>query len=188
MSLSRDFLNYEEGKVKNIHYGDIHTQFKTLFNITQERVPYINSTVKIDKITTENYCQVGDLVIADASEDYSDIGKAIEIIELDNEKVLSGLHTILARPEKSKIQIGFGGYLMKVEYIQMQIRKIAQGTKVLGLSSKKLSEIVFYLPSKKEQEKIVSFLIAIDEKINRTENQIQQTQEWKKGLLQNMLV
>jgi type I restriction enzyme S subunit len=75
---------------------------------------------------------------------------------------------------------------MKVEYIQMQIRKIAQGTKVLGLSSKKLSDIAVNLPSKKEQGKIVSFLIALDNKINRTENQILQTQQYKKGLLQKM--
>lgn len=44
------------------------------------------------------------------------------------------------------------------------------------------------MPSMKEQTKIANFLSAIDDKINRTENQIQQTQEWKKGLLQNMCV
>lgn len=42
------------------------------------------------------------------------------------------------------------------------------------------------LPSKEEQTQIANFLTAIDEKINRTENQIQQTQEYKKVLLQNM--
>lgn len=187
-SLSRDKLNYELGRVKNIHYGDIHTLYKTLFDITKENVPFINSNIKLDRIDNDNFCQKGDLVIADASEDYSDIGKAIELIELENQKVLAGLHTILARPNKDKINLGFGGYLMGIEYIQMQIRKIAQGTKVLGLSSKKLSEIAVDLPSKEEQVKIVDLLIAIDEKINRTQNQIQQTVQYKKGLLQNMFV
>ncbi len=32
-SYSRDMLNYEIGTVKNIHYGDIHTKFQTLFDI-----------------------------------------------------------------------------------------------------------------------------------------------------------
>jgi len=187
-SLSRDKLNYELGRVKNIHYGDIHTLYKTLFDITKENVPFINSNIKLDRIDNDNFCQKGDLVIADASEDYSDIGKAIELIELENQKVLAGLHTILARPNKDKIHLGFGGYLMGIEYIQMQIRKIAQGTKVLGLSSKKLSEISVFLPSKEEQVKIVDLLIALDEKINRTQNQIQQTGQYKKGLLQNMFV
>ena len=35
-SLSRADLNYENGSVKNIHYGDIHTQYATLFDITKE--------------------------------------------------------------------------------------------------------------------------------------------------------
>jgi type I restriction enzyme S subunit len=42
-SFPRDKLNYEKGKVKNIHYGDIHTKFSTLFDITKETVPYITT-------------------------------------------------------------------------------------------------------------------------------------------------
>ena len=187
-SHSRDKFNYELGEVKNIHYGDIHTKFKTLFDVANEMVPYINSSINLGKIDNENYCKLGDLVIADASEDYSDIGKAIEVVNLENERVLAGLHTILARPDNNKVSLGFGGYLMGIDYVQMQIRKIAQGTKVLGLSSKKLSDIIINLPSKQEQTKIVDFIISLDNKIYRTENQIQQTQQYKKGLLQNMFI
>ena len=38
-SFSRNDLNYENGIVKNIHYGDIHTKFQTLFDIRNEVVP-----------------------------------------------------------------------------------------------------------------------------------------------------
>ena len=76
-SFSRDNLNYVKGKVKNIHYGDIHTKFSTLFDLTKERVPFINEKVDILKIKEENYCKEGDLLIADASEDYADIGKQL---------------------------------------------------------------------------------------------------------------
>ena len=44
-SYSRENLNYDEGTIKNIHYGDIHTKFATLFDITKELVPYINSEI-----------------------------------------------------------------------------------------------------------------------------------------------
>ena len=47
-SFSRENLNYEVGTVKNIHYGDIHTKFETLFDITQEKVPFINNEIFID--------------------------------------------------------------------------------------------------------------------------------------------
>ena len=46
-SFSRENLNYERGTVKNIHYGDIHTKFSTLFDITKEEVPYLNLDIPI---------------------------------------------------------------------------------------------------------------------------------------------
>ena len=77
-SYSRDNLNYEYGKLKNIHYGDIHTKFRTQFIVNNEDVPYINDDIDISKIKTNQILKEGDLVIADASEDYSDIGKSID--------------------------------------------------------------------------------------------------------------
>ena len=79
-SLSREKLNYVDGKVKNIHYGDIHTKFQTLFNIQKEEVPFINDDVSLSKIQEDFYCKEGDIVFADASEDLNDIGKSIEIM------------------------------------------------------------------------------------------------------------
>jgi type I restriction enzyme, S subunit len=38
-SFSREQLNYDFGDVKNIHYGDVHTKFDTLFDIREEAVP-----------------------------------------------------------------------------------------------------------------------------------------------------
>ena len=54
-SYSRDDLNYKNGEVKNIHYGDIHTKFSTLFDITKENVPFINESIPLDKFKQENY-------------------------------------------------------------------------------------------------------------------------------------
>jgi type I restriction enzyme S subunit len=64
----------------------------------------------------------------------------------------------------------------------------AVGSTVKSLRLPMFETMPINLPSLPDQTKIANFLSSIDEKINRTETQIQQTQAWKKGLLQNMFV
>jgi type I restriction enzyme S subunit len=49
-------------------------------------------------------------------------------------------------------------------------------------------QIKEFIPSVSEQKKIASFLSAIDEKIDKNENQIRKMELWKKGLLQQMFI
>jgi len=186
-SLSREFLTYNGGKVKNIHYGDIHTKFNTLFDIKKEIVPYIKDHDLIEKIREDSYCIGGDIVFADASEDLNDVGKSIEITNLSNEKLVSGLHTLLARQRENKLTIGFGGYLFKSDWIRKQIQREAQGAKVLGISANRISNIkISYPKNKDEQQKIASFLSSLDEVIAAHSQKLDTLKEHKKGLMQNL--
>ena len=186
-SLSRDKLNYNAGTVKNIHYGDIHTKFSTLFDIEKELVPYINATEPLGKIKKDCYCIEGDMVFADASEDLDDVGKSIEVVNLNNEKLVAGLHTLLARQKEAKLLVGFGGYLFKSNRLREQIKKEAQGAKVLGISVGRMSKIeVAYPLDKKEQQKIADCLSSLDDLITAHTQKHQALQSYKKGLLQNL--
>lgn len=186
-SFSRDKLNYENGKVKNIHYGDIHTKYSSHFDISKESVPYINMDVSLERINDDNYCIEGDLVIADASEDLDDIGKSIEIINLNKEKLLAGLHTLLARPIDDKIKLGFGGHLFKSKGITTQIKKEAQGAKVLGISKARLGNLdVFYPKNEIEQQKITNCLSSLDNLIAAENKKLEHLEDHKKGLLQKL--
>jgi type I restriction enzyme, S subunit len=186
-SFSREFLNYEQGIVKNIHYGDVHTKFNTLFDITKERVPFINPDVSIEKIKEENYCIEGDMVFADASEDLNDVGKSVELINLNNEKLVSGLHTLLARQREIKLTIGFGGHLFKSYSIRKQVQREAQGAKVLGISATRISNIkISYPKNPKEQQKIASCLSSLDEVIAAEMQRFASLRVHKKGLMQNL--
>lgn len=186
-SFSRDKLNYRNGLVKNIHYGDIHTKYSVLFDIEKENVPFVNASENLQKIKQENYCIEGDIIFADASEDLGDIGKSIEIVHLKNQKLLSGLHTILARQKDKMLIIGFGGYLFQSDWIRTQIKKQSQGTKVLGVSTSRLSAIQVSYPSdKKEQQKIANCLSSIDDLITTQVKKLEALKEHKKGLMQQL--
>lgn len=170
-SFSRENLNYEVGTVKNIHYGDIHTKFQTLFDITNEIVPFINYEINVVRISDENYCREGDVIFADASEDLNDVGKSIEIINVNSEKLLSGLHTLLGRPKSSIFHLGFNGYLFKSNSVRTQIQKESQGSKVLSINTGRISKIELSFPSVNEQERITTLLSLLDERI-QTQNKI----------------
>jgi type I restriction enzyme S subunit len=186
-SLSRENLNYEDGEVKNIHYGDIHTKFSTSFDITKENVPYINPSVPIGRIDLDSFCREGDMIFADASEDLKDVGKSIEIVNLNNEKLLSGLHTLHARQKQSKLITGFGGHLFTSPSIKSQIQRESQGAKVYGISATRLANIQVYYPQdRKEQQKIAGCLSSLDELIASQNQKLDALKFHKKGLMQQL--
>lgn len=186
-SLSRDKLTYGEGKIQNIHYGDIHTKFRANFRQTYEEVPFIQGA-KLQDFKEDDFCKLGDVVIADASEDYADIGKAVEIVELGEYPLVAGLHTYIARPLAGVLAMGFSGYLLRSPRMRKQIMRIAQGISVLGVSKRHLEGLELMLPVVEEQRKIGNFLSAIDHKIELVGTELEQAQAFKKGLLQQMFV
>lgn len=183
-NLSREFLTYDGGAVQNIHYGDIHTKFKANFRQSLETVPYISDTRITKLIADDEFCQIGDVVIADASEDYADIGKVIEIVEVLPQSLVAGLHTHLARPKPDTVVLGFSGYLLRSTEMRKQIMRIAQGISVLGISKANLEQLIVCLPHPAEQRKIANFLAALDVKIDVVAAPITQTKAFKQGLLQ----
>ncbi len=185
-SFSRDFLDNDNGSVKNIHYGDIHMKFPTLLDVKNTQIPYVKETVDLSKISIESYCKNGDVVIADASEDYNDIGKAIELQSIGEEKVIAGLHTILARDNKGIMVNGFRGYLMTSPNVRKQIKVYAAGAKVLGISKANISKVNLLIPSSMEQEKIASFFSLIDKKIELQTEKVEELTNYKKGIMQKI--
>jgi type I restriction enzyme S subunit len=65
---------------------------------------------------------------------------------------------------------------------------LEQGSTFTAVSGLEIKKLEIPIPSLPEQTKIANFLSSLDEKINSTNNQITKTQEWKKGLLQQMFV
>lgn len=78
-------------------------------------------------------------------------------------------------------------FLHEEGFVRNVIEKCT-GTGYPSINSNDLSNIVVNYPLIKEQEKIAAFLSTIDNKISRTQAQMELTQEYKKGLLQKLFV
>ena len=185
-SFSREQLTYESGTIKNIHYGDIHTKYRALFDVEREHVPFLIGNGVNEDFDDERFCVPGDVIFADASEDLDDIGKAIEIVNIGSHKVVAGLHTLHARQLAEDLVIGFGGYLFQCNAIREQIRKQAQGAKVLGISATRLKSIKLFAPRKPEQQKIADCLSSLDELIELEAKKLEALKTHKKGLMQQL--
>lgn len=186
-NLSREMLTNEPQAVQNIHYGDIHGRFSSRFKQSQAGAPFIRPEA-MPKIPEESFCRPGDIVIADASEDYADIGKAIEIIEVRPNSIVAGLHTYIARPISADLALGFSGYLFQTQQLRRQIMRIAQGISVLGVSKPHLAKLTLMLPHVDEQRKIAGFLFSIDDKIDAVSRQLAAMKSFKRALLQQLFV
>lgn len=181
-SNSREDLNNID-EISYIHYGEIHTKHKFYIDFEKFDLPRINKSKLPNEVT---FAQNGDLVIADASEDYADIGKSAEIKNLTS-KAVSGLHTFLLRDKSNNFADGYKGYLFYNETVTKNIKKIATGISVLGISKTNLSHLEIPLPPFKEQEKIAEILTTWDETISLHVKLIEKKEQFKIGLMQKLL-
>ncbi len=166
-SLSWEQLDYENGKIRNLHYGLIHKGLPTMVDLSKETLPFVKGEAP------RNYtiCKDGDVAFADASEDTNDVAKAIEFINCNNEDVICGLHSIHGRDKTKSTIVGYKGYAFASFAFHKQIRRITQGTKIYSISTKNFNETYVGVPSIEEQTKIARLLFLIDERIS-TQNKI----------------
>ena len=93
---------------------------------------------------------------------------------------------------KKEFLSNFYFYLFSTKYADSQLRQFISSSVrldgLLNINRDDFFSIKVPIPCLAEQTKIANFLTAIDEKINKVDSQIKQTELWKKGLLQQMFV
>ena len=89
---------------------------------------------------------------------------------------------------EDKIDVNYLYYFLARPEYYIKSERLIGGTGQKEFSEKELLKLKIDLPSLEEQNKIVDFLSNIDHKIELSENQLNKTQEFKKGLLQQMFV
>lgn len=132
---------------------------------------------------TDNSLQKGDLIMVLSDVAHGNFLGLTDIVP-DNNFVLN------QRMGALKPKLNFNRFYLKtyINFNQSYFKLMGQGSSQQNLSKGDIESFNVKLPCKDEQNKIANFLSAIDEKIELVSNQIQDTQEYKKGLLQQMFV
>ena len=183
-SLTWENLNYDSGKIQNIHYGIIHKGLPTITDTNIETIPFINSDIKIKNYTL---CKTGDLVFTDASEDLDGVAKVIELQNV-NTPIIVGLHAIHARDVSNIMVNGFKGYVFSAIPFRKQIYRLSVGTKIYSINSRNFNDVNISIPSKEEQSKIANFLLLIDKKIQTQSKIIEELKSYIFKLNKNIIL
>src|SRR5690606_11414546 len=153
-------LNSENAydKAYCIHYGDIHATYKTIFLDfdIEPSIPQINDSTFM--IHDNDLLKDGDIILADASEDYEGVGEAVEVKNLNCKKAVGGLHTIVIRETAGLIAQSFLAFLFASESVKNELRRKATGTSVYSVSRATLRTLHFHVPNWNEQIAIADFL------------------------------
>ena len=160
---------------KYIHYGDIHTG----------KVKIINDINILPNIKDNNYIGLnkGDIVVADASEDYKGIADACLVnTDTDSNKIVAGLHTIALRPQKDTYPQYLYTYL-STDIFKHFGYKTGTGLKVFGISYKELAKFLVSSPSIKEQKEISKLISLIEKNIDLQQQKNADIINLKKAIL-----
>ena len=183
-TLSRADLSNETGVAKNVHYGDVLIKFGEVLDVSKEKLPMISDESILSKYKS-SFLQNGDVIVADTAED-STVGKCSEIAGLNDEIVLSGLHTIPYRPIE-KFASGYLGYYLNSSAYHNQLIPLMQGIKVTAISKSAMQDTdIVYPKSMEEQGKIGDYFQLLDNLITLHQRKCDETKKLKKFMLQKM--
>lgn len=183
-TLSRDNLFEGVGAIQNIHYGDILTKFDEVIDLDCVCLPSIKESAIPNNCAT---VKSGDIIIADTAEDLT-AGKAVEVQNIGDRVIYSGLHTMLCRPKEQLFSEGWLGFYMNSEAYHKQLIPYIAGVKVMAISKSNIVKTYIAIPSKAEQAAIVEILSTADHEIDLLQKSIKAEKQKKKALMQLLLM
>src|SRR5699024_530753 len=103
-----------------------------------------------------------------------------------DKKIVSGTHTFALR-EKKKFAPKYKGFIFSAFNTHKELKKIATGISVYGISKGNISKIKLPIPPLPEQKAIADCLSTWDRGIEKLTALIDAKKEQKKGLMQRLL-
>lgn len=129
--------------------------------------------------------QYGDVLFNRTSETFDEI--AMAAVYLDDGVATFGGFVIRGRPKSKDIYPVYSAFLFQAESYRTQAIKLGQGAVRANIGQKDLAKVNVLLPSIEEQNKIAQILSTWDKAISTTEKLLENSQQQKKALMQQLL-
>ena len=173
---AKSFL--ENCNAKYITYKSIYDKSK----IDIDRL----ENVFVDKNENQNLVKYGDAFFTISSETPNELAmSSILLDEVENTYLNSFCFGF--RFDFSILLPKFARYYFRSDYIRKSTYKLAQGSTRYNISKNKFLDIIIYLPSLEEQEKIGEFLSLLDAEIDNLKKQAESIKRLKKGLMKKLM-
>lgn len=152
----------------------------------------LRNTSKLDqvqiscKLRDDELLKSGDLLFVRSNGNKNLIGRCLFFPKVEEKIAYSGF-TIRGRVNTKKIYPQYASFLVRSSSVKRQFAEGGNGTNISNLSQQVLSEVIFYLPPLREQEKIAKIISTWEEAIKNTEALVKNSLETKNSLMLTLL-
>lgn len=179
------------GKTKE-NFGKGKGRFVTYMNVYSNPIADLAMTENVEIKDGENQNEVcyGDIFFTTSSETPEEVGMSSVWLSHESKVYLNSFcfGYRLSSQSEGVISPDFLGFQLRAPHIRKKIIFLAQGSTRFNISKSKLMDIVVYMPTIEEQNKITAFLLNVDSKIKHTIQSIERLNMLKKALLQQMFI
>ncbi len=175
-----------KGYSKNdiVHYGFPIILYGRMYTNYRLNIKFIDDTfVKDDKNSVKSV--EGDVIIPASGETAEEISIASNI---KRSGIIIGGDLNIIRPDNKLIDSSFLALVLSNGKVKQQIAKRAQGKSIVHIHNTDLMPLEIDFPSLNEQQKIGNLLSKVDQLIELENKKLEDLQQFKKCLLQNMFV
>ena len=156
-----------------ILYGELYTTYD---EVTEKIVRKTNQSA-----SAEQYSKIGDVIIPTSGETPEEIATATCVMVSD--VILAGDLNIYRTDTVDGRLIS---YIIN-HIVNKDISKVAQGKSVVHIKADELSKIHIRYPDKSEQDKIITFLGVLSNRISKQRELVEKLKTYKRGLIRDFL-
>ena len=173
------------GKTKK-DFGHGKAKYITYMNVFKNPLTSKTELDDIEVDSKQHTVKYGDVLFTMSSETPDEVGMS-SVWKYHLENIYLNSFSFGYR-HSTKFDLNFLAFMFRSQVVREQIKILAQGISRYNISKNKMIDILAYFPTESEQQKIGNLLSKVDQLIELENKKLQNFQQVKKCLLQNMFV